>query len=274
MELPRVTLDEFLSFNPCWRNSEKGRRRLRYYAHKLGGSADALEILALRRIPAGDRLWAVLRAEFIPDRILHEIACRYAEDALSRIDNPDPRSIRAIAVKRRWIAGEATDAELAAASAAACAAAWAASAAAWAARAAAEDAACAAAQAAAEDAAQAAAEDAAEDAREAARAEARAAQVDMLTQILREYVGTGGGGYAMRVYEGIGPNKGKVIYGDSDARALMYEQIGIEPINGWENIDPEFMRQFDRDMLDWWYSGPWIVYPSEEAYRASYREAV
>ena len=43
----------------------------------------------------------------------------------------------------------------------------------------------------------------------------------------------------MRVYEGIGPNKGKVIYGDSGARALMYELIGIEPINGWENIDPD-----------------------------------
>ena len=52
MKLPRVTLDKFLSFNPCWRNSEKGRRRLRYYARKLGGSANALEILALRRIPA------------------------------------------------------------------------------------------------------------------------------------------------------------------------------------------------------------------------------
>ena len=71
MKLPRVTLDEFLSFNPCWRNSEQGRRRLRYYARKLGRSADALEILALRRIPAEERLWAVLRAEFIPDRILH-----------------------------------------------------------------------------------------------------------------------------------------------------------------------------------------------------------
>ncbi len=70
----------------------------------------------------------------------------------------------------------------------------------------------------------------------------------------------------MRVYEGIGPNKGKVIYGDSDARALMYEQIGIEPINGWENIDPEFMRQFDRDMLDWWYSGSWITYSSENEF--------
>lgn len=78
----------------------------------------------------------------------------------------------------------------------------------------------------------------------------------------------------MRVYEGIGPNKGKVIYGDSGARALMYELIGIEPINGWENIDPEFIKQFDRDMLDWWYSGTWIIYPNEESFRASYREAV
>ena len=168
MELPRVTLDEFLSFNPCWRNSEKCRRRLRYYARKLGGSADALEILALRRIPAEDRLWAVLRAEFTPDRILHEFACRCAEDALSRIDNPDPRSIHAIAVKRRWIAGEATDAELDTARVAARAA--------WSAAQAAEAAAGAAAQA------------AAWAARVAARAEARAAQVDMLTQMLREYV--------------------------------------------------------------------------------------
>lgn len=188
MELPRVTLDEFLSFNPCWMGDEQGRRRLRYYARRLGGSADALEILALRRIPAGDRLWAVLRDEFIPAPILHEIACRCAEDALSRIDNPDPRSIHAIAVKRRWIAGEATDAELAAARAAAWAAAWAASAAAWAAA----QAAWAAAQAAEAAAGAAGAAEAAAwaDARAEARAEARAAQVDMLTQMLREYVST------------------------------------------------------------------------------------
>ena len=153
MKLPRVTLDKFLSFEPCWQNSEKGRRRLRYYARKLGGSADALEILALRRIPAEHRLWAVLREEFIPAPMLHACACRCAEDALSRIDNPDPRSINAIVVKRRWIAGEATDAELATAEAAA-----------WVARTVAQD---------------------------AAEAAARNAQVDMLTQMLREYVGTG-----------------------------------------------------------------------------------
>ncbi len=76
----------------------------------------------------------------------------------------------------------------------------------------------------------------------------------------------------MRIYEGIGPHRGKCLFGDSDARALMYEQIGIEPIRGWEQIDREFLRQFDRDMLDWWYSGPWIVYPSEEAYRAAKEE--
>ena len=188
MELPRVTLDEFLSFKPCWLDDEQGRRRLRYYARKLGRSADALEILTLRRIPADERLWAVLREEFIPAPILHEFACRCAEDALSRIDNPDPRSIHAIAVKRRWIAGEATDEELAAARTAA-----------WAAQAAAQDAARTAAQAAAQAAARTAAwatwtaartavrvaRTAAQDAAEAA---ARNAQVDMLTQLLREYV--------------------------------------------------------------------------------------
>ena len=199
MKLPRVTLDKFLSFNPCWRNSEKGRRRLRYYARKLGGSADALEILALRRIPAEDRLWAVLREEFIPTHILHEIACRCAEDALSRIDNPDPRSINAIAVKRRWIAGEATDEELAAAWADAEAALADALAAAWHAACAARAAALAAAQDvswAAWHAACAAAETAWAAVRPARAAAdvswaARNAQVDMLTQMLREYVGTG-----------------------------------------------------------------------------------
>lgn len=150
MKLPRVTLDEFLSFKPCWLDDERGRRRLRYYARKLGGSADALEILASRMIPAEDRLWAVLREEFIPAPILHACACRCAEDVLSRIDNPDPRSINAIVVKRRWIAGEATDEELAAAEDAA-----------WVARTSAQD---------------------------AVEAAARNAQVDMLTQMLREYV--------------------------------------------------------------------------------------
>ena len=72
---------------------------------------------------------------------LHEFACWSAERALNRLDNPDPRSLKAIEVKRKWLRSEATDAELAAAWAAASAAARAAAWAAWAASGAAWDAA-------------------------------------------------------------------------------------------------------------------------------------
>ena len=44
--------------------------------------------------------------------LLHEFACRCAEWALSLVNAQDPRSIEAIRVKRRWMAGEATDDEL------------------------------------------------------------------------------------------------------------------------------------------------------------------
>ena len=47
--------------------------------------------------------------------ILHEFACWCAERAMSRLRNPDPRSIAAINAKRKWMRGEITDAELAAA---------------------------------------------------------------------------------------------------------------------------------------------------------------
>ena len=162
MKLPRVTLDKFLSFNPCWRNSEQGRRRLRYYARKLGGSADALEILALRMIPAEDRLWAVLRAEFIPAPILHEFACRCEELAAAEAAAWVARTSAQDAVEAATLAAQT--ATLAARTAAWVAqAAWAAQAATWVARAAAW----------------------------AAAETARNAQVDMLTQMLREYVGAG-----------------------------------------------------------------------------------
>ena len=112
MDLPRVTLDEFLKFDPCWANNDTGMRRLKYYARKLGGSANALDILRLNRIPADDRLWAVLREDFVPAEILHEFACRCADRALSRVDNPDQRSVAAVAAKRKWLRGEIGDQEL------------------------------------------------------------------------------------------------------------------------------------------------------------------
>ena len=108
------------------------------------------------------------------DHMLQEFACLCAERALKAAKVDDPRSWRAIEVKRLWLAGKATDAELAAARDAARdaarAAAWdaardAARAAAWdAARGAAWAAVWAAVWAAAWDAARGAARDAARDA--------------------------------------------------------------------------------------------------------------
>ena len=45
-------------------------------------------------------------------RALHEFMLWCGEEALALVDNPDPRSVEVLAVKRRWLAGEATDAEL------------------------------------------------------------------------------------------------------------------------------------------------------------------
>ena len=179
-----VTPEQFKGFCPCWLEYAAGRERFASIA-ALRAEWTALDVLNLPDVSATDKLWSVLREEFIDAPILHEFACRCAEYALSFVDNPDPRSIAAIDAKRKWLRGEIADKELAAAWAAARAAAWDT---AWdAARAAARDAARVAARAAAwataRDAARAAARDAARaaawaTARDAARAAARDAARD------------------------------------------------------------------------------------------------
>ena len=47
--------------------------------------------------------------------VLHEFACRCAEDALARVKDPDPRSVAAVEAKRAWLRGEISGDELAAA---------------------------------------------------------------------------------------------------------------------------------------------------------------
>ena len=173
-----VTLEEFKKFRPCWLGTPEGRERL----EAIGGRKEAwtaLDVLDLpeEEVSPEDKLWAVLRAEFIPEETLHEFACRCAEEALKLVENPDPRSVAAIEAKRRWLRGEIGDEELAAARAAAwiAAARAAARAAAWAAVVAALAAARAAAWTAAWDAARAAAGDA-----------VMASQVEMLKGMLHE----------------------------------------------------------------------------------------
>ena len=186
-----VTYEEFLKFAPGWLDEEGGAERIKAYFDKFGGSMSALDILNLDDISAQDKLWAVLRKEFIPAPILHEFGCVCAEYALTLIDNPDPRSIKVIEIKRAWLRGEATDEELDTARTGACAAAdaarYAARHAAWAAWAAASDSAWVAAWVAARDAIRATARDAACDAaRKPARAATREAQVAYLIMTLEE----------------------------------------------------------------------------------------
>ena len=109
-----VTVEQFKSFRPCWLETAEGRKRFARIA-AIRDEWTALDVLNLPNVSAADKLWSVLREEFIDAPILHEFACRCAEYALSFMDNPDPRSIAAIEAKRKWLRGEITDMELRAA---------------------------------------------------------------------------------------------------------------------------------------------------------------
>ena len=126
-----VTLEQFLTFEPCWLKEEGSRERLeRIAARKKEWTA--LDVLRLPddEVTPADKLWAVLREEFVDARTLHEFACICAERALTLAGVTDERCWNAIKAKRAWLRGEICDDELdaawAAASAAASAAAWAA----------------------------------------------------------------------------------------------------------------------------------------------------
>ena len=118
-----ITYEEFLDFDPCYLG-DPDRKALMDSIAQRQDRWTALDILELEEIPDEDKLWAVLREELIEPEKVHEFACRCAERALSRVGNPDSRSIAAIAAKRAWMRGEITDAELAAARDAAWGAAW------------------------------------------------------------------------------------------------------------------------------------------------------
>ena len=110
-----ITYEDFAAFRPCWltdedKRAEHAEQLARYRAMREKWTA--LDILRLEEVSADERLWLVLREELVDAPILHEFACRCAERALSRVRNPDPRSISAIETKRKWLRGECTDDEL------------------------------------------------------------------------------------------------------------------------------------------------------------------
>ncbi|BCI60830.1 hypothetical protein [Solibaculum mannosilyticum] len=109
--LPTVTYEQFLKFKPCWLNDRKRAAQLKEIGSRKR-EWNALDVLRLEEVTIADRMWAVLREEFLPAHLLHEYACRCADYALSKIDNPDPRSVRAIEAKRKWLRGEISNKEL------------------------------------------------------------------------------------------------------------------------------------------------------------------
>ena len=165
-----VTPEQFKEFGPCWLETAAGRQRYARVA-AMRDEWSALDVLALDGVSNKDKLWAVLREEFIDAPVLHEYACRCAEYALTFVREPDSRSIAAIEAKRKWLRGEISNDDLTAARADANAATWAAAAAACAAARAAAAAACAAARA---------------DANAATWAAAREHEVKLLKELLRE----------------------------------------------------------------------------------------
>lgn len=122
-----ITYEDFDRFKPWWLIFEKDRQEYEARFARYRSMRDkwsAIDILRLDGVDVEDLLWLVLREELIDATILHEFSCRCAERALSRIDKPDERSIAAIEAKRKWLRGEISDKELAAAWDAARSATW------------------------------------------------------------------------------------------------------------------------------------------------------
>lgn len=108
-----VTLKQFLTFGPCWLKEEGGRKRLEHIAARKK-EWTALDVLRLPdyEVSPADKLWAVLREDFIDARTLHEFACICAERALKLADVKDERCWDAIKAERAWLRGEISDDEL------------------------------------------------------------------------------------------------------------------------------------------------------------------
>jgi len=111
--LPTATVADLMSWRPCW-NPHDVRSVTDLYEDEPWTALDVLSrrILPPSLISDADRLWVVLRPELVPEPLLHEFACRCAERALSLVKEPYPRSLEVIRVKRAWLRGEATDAQL------------------------------------------------------------------------------------------------------------------------------------------------------------------
>lgn len=103
-----VTLEKFLTFKTCCLDEEGRKERLREIGSRKN-EWTALDVLALEEVSAGDRLWAVLREDFLSKNALYEFALLCAERVLTIAGVTDERYWNVIKVKRAWMRGEASD---------------------------------------------------------------------------------------------------------------------------------------------------------------------
>ena len=102
--MKKITLQEIRDLEPCYDPAK-------FLPEDWTGTV--LDILNVEKCPAEDRLWVVLREQFIDARTLRLFAVWCAREALKLIKKPDSRSIDACNVAERYANGEATDEELA-----------------------------------------------------------------------------------------------------------------------------------------------------------------
>ena len=108
----KITVKQIMSWKPCSEYPIEKVKRL------VGNGKTALEICTLD-IPAVDILWVLLRSAIVPEIELHELGCKFAESILKAESEagrePQIASWEAIKIKRQWIKGQATTAQLLAA---------------------------------------------------------------------------------------------------------------------------------------------------------------
>lgn len=118
LTMHRYTMQDIMALGPCQPTEDDPDDG--YPEHRIRAlfgdrrSVTLLDICDDERVLVEDRQWVLYG--LLPERIVHEAACRYAEHALERERaagrEPDQRSWAAIKAKRKWLRGEISDIDL------------------------------------------------------------------------------------------------------------------------------------------------------------------
>jgi len=109
-----VTVDEVMAFDP-W--GEWSREKV----EEVFSGRKRMDLAAIKVVPEGvlswdEKLWVILRDEFITERNLHLLGCHFVERAFrgeqARGHKIEPCYRKAIRIKRRWARGELSNREL------------------------------------------------------------------------------------------------------------------------------------------------------------------